>query len=702
MSHTRTDFEKTPRREFQHSEPIERLLVRNGFLFFVFFRRPHFWVTEFDNPKSHFLLPRPIQRQIYDMHEISSDVGWLRFPSLDAFDISANGCSVVVGNECKLIIFDFLRDHRTEHNLFLPARICRFRGSDILIFTQRGELLQLGDGPLNDHWHFVCPNAVVFDSTTIYSGGFEGVLSVFRTNLNRHAYLPRLGVTIESLSMSPNSALIAAISDRNMLALVDCAIPSLRASVSHPFGDHMFHKTKMISIRRPNLVQFFDVKTGHCITQLQTSSFNATVPVTALDFRDGLLVTVETFAPRWEDDMTMAEQSEQKHKLPHANSTNSLLPRRRVRHQRGSSGKRMCRVNPFLHDCDESVGYCELKFWVRREDGSFEIDERVRVSGRQIHCVAIHPELAVLAIAVGGDVQLWKRSGKWCLWRSILNRDGARELMWSPDGSILLVRFAGRVGFCDVDKFVWDIDFEWVEGASFLNDSEVVVRTRSGLTVLDLKSQSAMKRLFVAADCSDSCQGVTAFVVNRDQPLVVLVRGDCTRSWQLPTESCVHCVHVTNDKLCVRITAVDDENVIWSIEEYGAVEGAAEGKAGAVEGKEGKETKLTAIVGSPRRQPAVVGTKVSARVGVGVEVKVDRTRQILDMLSVPSHQIPRIDDVCEAVFGLLMEDVRREEGHDVVAGVDEVVEIDEVDEVEAVSLNDVDLTRLKGILSRWM
>jgi hypothetical protein len=44
------DFEKAPHREYAHSEPIERLLVRGDALFFVFFRWPHFWVTELDNP----------------------------------------------------------------------------------------------------------------------------------------------------------------------------------------------------------------------------------------------------------------------------------------------------------------------------------------------------------------------------------------------------------------------------------------------------------------------------------------------------------------------------------------------------------------------------------------------------------------------------------------------------------------------------
>jgi hypothetical protein len=193
---------------------------------------------------------------------------------------------------------------------------------------QKGELVQFGERLLKDHWHFTCPNAVAFDSTAIYSGGFEGVLSVCRPNLNRHAYVPRLGLTIEALSIAPDSAFVAAISDRNMLALVDCAVLSLRAFVSHPFGDHVFRGAKIISVRRPNLVQFFDATTGHCTAQLQTSSFNATVPITAIDFRDGLLATVETPAARRVDELTMAQQSELTHTQPHADAANRFRQRR--------------------------------------------------------------------------------------------------------------------------------------------------------------------------------------------------------------------------------------------------------------------------------------------------------------------------------------------------------------------------------------
>jgi hypothetical protein len=524
--------------------------------------------------------------------------------------------------------------------------------------------VQFGERLLKDHWHFVCPNAVAFDSVTIYSGGFEGVLVVYRTSLNRHAYLPRLGLTIEALALAPNSAFIAAITDRNILALVDCALPSLRASVCHPFGDHIFHNGQIISVRRPNLVQFFDSRTGNITEQLQTSSFNATVPITAIDFRPGLLVTVETSDLQPADELTMAQQSNLVHVRPHASS---FLPRPRPQPPRAG-------VNTLLHDCDSAVFYCELKIWGSLDNKGFEVEQSVRVAGRPIHCVAIHPQLAVVAVGVGHDLQIWRRAGRWRLWRCLIAREDLYGLAWSPDGSVLLARFARRVAFCDLERFVREVEFDDVVNASFMSDYEVLVRTRTALTVFDLRSLSPVRRLFVAADCADARGGAAAFVVNRKQPTVVLISGDAARSWQLPTESVVNCVHVTNDKFGIRIVAVDEENVIWSIDQFGA--------------PQEEQPNFTTIIRAPRKQPAVVPAVV--------EIKVNRTQQILNMLAVPSHLVPRIDDLCHAVFALLIEEKRRDEGKDVVVGADEILELDEV---RAVSLNPVEMNRLKQILA---
>jgi hypothetical protein len=696
-----TGVDKAPSRVIEHTEPIEKLFVRQDKVFFVFYRQKLFWFVELDSPNSLFLISHNLQKQLCDLreHQNANVPTWLRFPALDAFDVDESGNVVVVGDECKVHIYDFATQTKSDHNMYQPARICRFRGSDVCIFTQSGSLHQIGARPFKDHWHFVCPNSMVADSTTVYSGGFEGVLIVWRQALNRHSFMPRLGMTIEALALTSNFAFIAAVVDKNMLAMIDCGVLTVRHFVSHPFGDVFFSQQSLVSIRRPNLIQFFDSKSGQLTNQLLVSSYNSTVPVTAVDLSETYLVTVETSGGNPPPELTMAQQSEYNHIVPHGNlevakaSYLAMLTQRRreemlqmmkLRYVARSAGEAAVEEtpltiegNPLVHDRQphNPVSYSELKIWSKSSQ-SYEIEQSFRIIGKPVNALRLHPQFAIFAVAVERELQFWKLSTKWQLWKSATLREIPQTCFWSPDGSILVIQFANRLAFFDIEigDVIADKQFNCgIVSATFARDIEIVVSLENGVACFDVRSFSVSTHYFARPDCIAACSVGFAFAVNGSQPCIVLSAGGDMKSWQLPTVKRICAIHITTDKTGIRISAVDEANFIWSVDEYGAIEE--------------REVRLTTIA------PARVEKREPRE---KVAVKLDRTREILDLLSFPSHQIPKIGELCPALFAILIDPPLQTE---VTSTVIPQLEEDIVDEeIDALTLAAPELARLRAIL----
>jgi Cdc6-like AAA superfamily ATPase len=75
-----------------------------------------------------------------------------------------------------------------------------------------------------------------------------------------------------------------------------------------------------------------------------------------------------------------------------------------------------------------------------------------------------------------------------------------------------------------------------------------------------------------------------------------------------------------------------------------------------------------------------------------VEIKKDKTKQILEILAMPSHQIPNLDDVSINVFDVLLEKRVDERPEDILVHMDEM---DLVDDVAAVPLSMQDIAKLR-------
>jgi hypothetical protein len=694
-----TGLDKAPSRTYAHAGGVERLFVRGDRVFIASYDR-QFWLFELDARDSPFVIPAGTQRQLCAARDGGGAPAWLRFPALDAFDIDDAARCAVIGDGCTVQVYDAVARRRTAHHLFHPARLCRFRGPDVCVFQQNGALEVVGARRARDHWHFVCPNAAAADAAAVYSGGFEGVLVVWRERLNRHAFLPRLGLTIEALALTSDSAFVAAVVDRNTLALVDCGVLAVRSFVAHPCGDAFFHRHALVAVRRPNLRQFFDSRSGELLEQMQVSSYNSTVPLTAVDLSDRYLVTVETAGGNAPPQLTMAQQSEYNHRVPHADVEaataaylNMLTSRRHTEMLRMAKlsyaaqpetenglaeiPRRFAKGNPL--ECDRReynpVSYSEVKIW-SKAGGVYDVEQSFRIIGKPVNALRLHPVFSLFAIAVERELQLWKLTSKWQLWKSSSFPSIPQAFLWSPDGSILVVQFSDLLSFFDISasQVIADQQFSCgILSAAFTSDYEIVVSIETGVSLFDLRSFSVTSHYFARPDCLAACGGAFAFAINGPQPRIVLSADKGMKSWQLPTVSRVRAIALTADKSGVRIGIVDEANVIWSVDEYGTLQE--------------KEARLTTIASTPveRVQPQEK-----------IAVKVDRTRQILEFLTFPSHQIPGISDLSPAFFGILLDKRPEPPATSVAIPAD----FDVVDEsIGAVILTAPEMARLKLVLA---
>lgn len=699
-----TILDKKPDKKHEHKLPIEKLIFRNKKLFIIHYEKPYFYLTEFNNPNP--LFKGSIFNELFPP-SANSDYEGIRFTVLDAFDIDNNAHSIVVADECKLRGYNFKTKSKIlEINLQQPARICRFRSNDIITFTKNGRMFQYGPNQSADtQWHFVCPNSVVFNDYAVYSGGVEGVLLINKDRLRNHLLetLPRVGRTIEGLALSPLSTYIAAIADKNILTLIDQESKFVQKYISHVTGDVNFANNIIVSARSPNLIQFFDSKTAKCIEQLQISSYNCTVPITAFALTNEYLVTVETSKSKQNNSIDIEQEVDYRHKSPHADiriakdTRKTLMTQRRFYETRhilkmvysAKSKKdsednienveiKTVEGNPLIHDRDASqaVNYSEIKIWNRIKN-VFEIEQSFRIIGKPVYPISVHPNMPVYAMVVAKELQLWKKTENWQMWKTCRLIEVPNALVWAPDGSLLIIQYRNGIVLLDSDSFdsiCQEYQFEAdIVSISFINDCEILVHTKSGLAIFDLRSVSISTFIYVHAAICNACANCYSFVVQKEQPIVVLNQNNVMTSWQVPTKERIKAMNLIEDKNGLRVVLVDEDNFIWSVEHFEPVE---------------KEFKLTTITAP---QPKKLLTKSK------VELKTDKTKEILSILDVPSHQVPSISDLCDAMFDLFIEEKKQEDVANVTIKIDEPEESQEVD---TVPLSTQDMIQLRNFFNQ--
>ncbi|KAH0790502.1 WD repeat-containing protein 75-like [Histomonas meleagridis] len=696
-----TIIEKEPFESYQNKEPIEKLLIRNRTLYFIFYRHRMFWINEYQNPESKFIVTPDVQKKLTDLHIslVYRQPSWLRFHNLDCFDINNTGTEIVLGDECKLHIYNFETKRHQQFNLHNPTRICKFRGPNALVFTQNGYFIQLGNTFYKDHWHFVCPNDFVFNSNTIYSGGTEGVLLTLNQATHKKTFLPRLGLTIEGLAISNNSTYIACISDKNILALID---PSnfVRQSISHLYGEVSFSNDIIVSLRKPNLLQFFDSKHGKCLDQLQVSSYNCRNPVSIFELTNDFLITIETNDSPHEPALTIGQDVEFHHTVPQANlqvrdeKHANLLTQRRIDEIKKILKKRYelkqyekterirpksVECNPLVYTSDSSdiIGYSEIKIWSNNpEKDSFEIQQSFRITGKNVSTLSMHPSLPVYAMVVSKELQIWKKFENWEILKTKDISEPPNSITWSKDGTILILTYNDRIDIYDAELLtvISQKVFEYsILNVYFMNDYEVIIHSKIGILTFDLRSLSITKKIFAQARCCSADENCYAFVINKEIPIIILYANGEMKSWNMPTNGTpIRAIKVLNESTGIRIVAIDNDNFIWSIDQFGP---------------ETKEIKRATL---PQLKPREIVKPKQ------IEIKVDKTQQIIELLDVPSHQIPPIDDLCAALFGIVIDEKKEEE---IVSVPIKCQEVDELREIGACALEANDISFLRSFFS---
>lgn len=758
-------IDQKPSHTIENKEPIEKIFVRTVIdpisqervtkIFFVFYKKSMFWVSEYPESKtpSLFEVEPSVQKSICEITETqATEKNWIRFNQLDNFDIDETATHVIVGDDCKSVLYDLIKKKIVnQQNYSTPCRICKFRNElDYFVFLQDGSFRQFGQIKIKDHWHFVCPNCVCWDRTNIYSGGMEGVLLTFSQATNRHDFMPRLGMTIEGMALTQDSKYITAVIDKNMLTVIDPKSHSIFSCISNVVGDIFFNRNIITALRKPNLIQFFRSRTGECIEQLSVSTYNTRVPVTCFGLAEKYLITVETADSNINYDqnslnfneiseidfdnqekLSMALQSEFNHTKPHANLRlmseiyRNMLTKRRYDevvtmlkmrygkdYQKDQSKTRneidfefsdtTIEGNPLVHDTESSinVGYSEVKIWKFNEDekssnsnsSNFVLDQSFRIVGKKISPLIIHPRLSVFAMVVSRELQIWrnssstKESGKWQIWKEKRLGSVPDQLIWSPDGSILVLQFHDRLELFDIESFepIYTKLFESsIISSSFLNDSFIIVHSKDGLALFDLRVLDVTKRIFLQASLCSSMDGCVAFVVHKTNPIVVLAtnfdsinKDSDMKCWELPTKSRIRALSVSKDKHNgIAVTCIDSDNFIWMIDEKGMPE-----------------------IIQPRISELTQLKRKEVQIRKKVDLIEDVTQLILESIEKhPSSLVP-LDNLCDETLGFLIK--RKETNQESATHIIHTEDIqEELEEVPPRPLTLPDRTSLRNLFS---
>ena len=664
--------DKNPVKMFQCAYPIEKLLLRDNKLFYIYFAKRLFWCLEFENENnSIFRVNTETQKVlISSLHPglILQGLQPVRFNTLDGFDINDEATTAVIVDKCKLHIYNFAEKKDTVYPNPFPIMMTKFRNNQIITFLTNGMLFIYDTEkrtPIRDHWHYACPNAFTFTDKCVISGGFEGVLTFFNEERHCHEHVARLGITIEGVQVTPNNRYIVAQYDKNMLGVLEASAAShaVISSLSNITGDVHFCSGKLVSIRRPNHVQVFDCSTSKPITQLQVSSFNSNTPLTDCAVGRDYMITVETAGGKGAPKLTIGAQVHMNHKKPHANTAaHDFAYEKLLLKDRYAAMKAIKRIkygkrdeeeaavddqaieregNPLVKDPDAAniVDYSEIKIWRPDEHtpSKFRLMQSFRCIGKTAHPVALHPTLSVFAIVISHELQVWRlaENDMWEMWQSAHVPIIPQNIIWSNDGTILVAQYPKRIDLIDAESLSVAATHQLeslVSTVRFISDCEIAIQTNLGIHIFDIRSLSETKVVFAQAACSDAADKAFVFVLNKAQPVVVLYDDGKMVSWQVPAHAPIKCVHVTREGERCTITALDEDNFLWGINEFG------------IEDKI-KERPLTISAPKPRE----------ARKMQRKEIRSDHVSEISDLLKVPSHLVYK--QIEEAFFDIVL--VRR-------------------------------------------
>ena len=663
-----TILDKNPINSFQCENPIEKILIRNNRLFYIYFKHRLFWVEEYNNSECIFNISTEVQSSfIKKLHPglILNGINPFRFVCLDAFDINNECNSICVGDRFKLHIHNFETNTRKTIPNPKNVMICRFRNNgDVISILANGMLFIHGNHPdIRDHWHFICPNSLAFNNTFIYTGGFEGVLTILNDKTHRHEFLPRLGITIEGLSLSYQSSYLAAVIDKNILALIDPASKVVREYITNIVEDVSFFNNIIMSLRKPNLIQFFDSKTSKIIEQLQVSSYNSVIPITSLEINEKFLVTIETSGFKSQPSLTLRGQVSLNHKRPRANKpAHDYAYEKLLFHDKYSEMKGIQKLkmktdenideiiyqdfskielegNPLVKDKDasNSVLYSEIKIWTRI-DNKFVIDQSFRIIGKFVSCLSMHPNLDLFTIIVSHELQIWKRTERdmWEMFKSTKLSIIPNNIKWSPDGTILILLYDRFIDIFDSEKLKsLEIYYPKSQLISifFYSDYEIILHTKVGISIFDLRTLIESKQIFAQTTLCSSKDKSISFVINKNNPIIILSEKNEMKSWILPTNCSIRALHLLKENDNSRIICIDQDNFIWSIDQYGLIE-------------KSKPKNLTLTLPKPKNIQINKKTE---------EILINKIPEIQSLFNLTSHQILNIQNLSSALFDILLE-----------------------------------------------
>lgn len=701
-----TIIDKEPFREFHCEFPIERLLLRSDKLFYVYFNKKLFWLIEYENGnESLFRVNSETQKiLIENLHQsvVLSGIQPLRFTTLDGFDINEEATTAAIVDKCKLHIFDFSTGKHEVHPTQTPIAYVRFRNnSQAVTFLANGQMFIYGGKgrtPVRDHWHYACPNSFAATDTTVISGGFEGVLTFYNELRHCHEHVPRLGISIEGIALTPSNNYVCVQFDKNMLAVVDATgNHSLIASRSLITGNIHFTEGKLISIRQPNLVQIFDCKTSNVMNQLQVSSFHSNVPLTGCEVGDEYMITVETAGIKAEPKLTVKGMVTMIHKKPIANKqAHDIAYEKALLKDKYSAMKAIKRIkygnkdeeeeaivddgtveregNPLMKDPDatNSAEYSEIKIW-HLVNNKYQLEQSFRCIGKTAQPISIHPTLKVFAIVISHELQIWKRADNemWEMTRSTHLPIIPHALRWSKDGTILVAQYNKRIDLMDAETLSVAATHQLesiISVAKFINDFEIAIQTKLGVHIFDIRTLTETKIIFAQSTCGDITENAFVFVLNKQQPVVVLYDEGKMVSWQVPTLAPVKGVHIIRVNGRCAITAVDEDNFLWGIDEFGFEE---------------KKPAIALTITAPKPRQIKKLAKAA--------IKTDHVAEIAELLKVSSHQI--YDGIEEAFFEIVLASRTRQEAASIPVKIEETT--DETVPIDASTYTPVEINDMR-------
>lgn len=676
-----TVIENTPEYEYKCPYPIERLLLRGEQLFYIYFNRGFFWCVEYGNEESLFRVTFEQQQKLISKLQSNSvfrkDLNPVCFKVLDGFDISPDCLYIAMADKCNVKIMNMETKEIIVHSNNVPSSYIRFREHfdgryDCVVYLNTGMMLIYNtktNTPLSDHWHYACPNAVVFSENMIISGGFEGVITFFSEKTHR-TYLPRMGISIEGLCLSLNNLFLAVVCDKNILALVDPSSRSVVSTIFNVTGDISFYRDQIISVRKPNLIQLFDVNSLFDPVKLQVSSFSSNVPVTEVALSDNNLITVETSGGKKQPRLSLQSKIQMNHKRSRANkSVRTQAYEKLLLHDRYAAMRDIKKLEYNIDDVNNSIAddaviqnrrggiimkdydaativdYSEIKIWsfqtLREEKNNqsiFILDQTMRINGKKFSPLSVHPVLQIFAAYCSNELQIWKKDKLWMLYKSSFQPLTPKELVWSFDGTILVIVFTNYIDLLDVQTMEvverYSVSNQ-IQKVRFINEFTLVIFCFSCISMFDLRSLSEVKHIFQDTICFDACDDAFCFAIVGEKPIVVLYDHDNCSNWEIPTNSQIKHLHITRKNGRCKMIVVDEDEFIYAVDEFGIDHT-----------NDNSNRKLQISI--PAKKEPVKRLEV-------LSINTGHVKEFQELLSMPSHQLVNISVLASNFFSIALE-----------------------------------------------